>query len=319
MGLGASASSRAGEIAGSSAPVAAPRGPLLGSSRARRRRIGWRTKSAIMPRRPAASEPMRRRDATAAAAVVRRGARVCRVGKTPPVPVAPPEVGTPRSWWPRPRERFRRSRFRCFRSRRPAGRPALPGTRRSRGCRPCRGRPPEPELPPVAAPPAGARRAALGGAAGRRPACRHAAGRHAAGRHAARRGPAAAPSPVPHRRSCCRRWHHRLPGRLAARPPRWHHRWQTPGAAAALGDLRIGGTDLIETQERDDVVGVEDRVGRAVVAAERGERVEDHVAARVLPALTGGLVSSELDRVRRRGGELSRDGGPLVDGLGVLA
>jgi len=53
--------------------------------------------------------------------------------------------------------------------------------------------------------------------------------------------------------------------------------------APALRDFGIDRSDLIEAQERNDVLGLEQRIGWTVVAADGQERVESHVAARILP------------------------------------
>src|SRR5436305_1640416 len=56
-------------------------------------------------------------------------------------------------------------------------------------------------------------------------------------------------------------------------------------AVTALLYFGIDRARLVEAQERDDVLSFEQRIGRAVVAAQRRESVEDQIAARILPLL----------------------------------
>jgi len=85
----------------------------------------------------------------------------------------------------------------------------------------------------------------------------------------------------------------------------------------ASGYLGIDGPGIVETQERDDVGGLEQRIGRAMIAAERCKRVENHIAARIFPLLPRRLVGPQRHSIGRRGrirGE-TKNIGPLLDGF----
>ena len=99
---------------------------------------------------------------------------------------------------------------------------------------------------------------------------------------------------------------------------------RTSGAArasrVALFHLGVHGAGFVQAQERNHVLGYEQRVRRTMIASDRREGVELGEAASALPGLALRLVSPECQSRIGRGRIRweTQDIGPFLDGLGEV-